>query len=103
VTAAWVTIAALAVGTIAIKAAGPLAVGRRQPSPQLARVIALVAPALLAALVVYETVSSGTRGIVADARLVGLGAAALALVLRLPLIVVVALAAGAAAGVRAFG
>jgi Branched-chain amino acid transport protein (AzlD) len=102
-TAAWVTIAVLAAGTIVIKAAGPLAIGRRSPSPRVARVIALVAPSLLAALVVYETVNRGTGGIVADARLAGLAAAALALTARLPLIVVVALAAGAAAGVRALG
>jgi hypothetical protein len=103
VTGVWLTIGVLAVATAGIKAAGPVALGRREPSPRLARVVALIAPSLLAALVVYETVHAGNRGIAADARLAGLGAAAVALALRLPLVLVVALAAGAAAGVRALG
>jgi branched-subunit amino acid transport protein AzlD len=99
---AWVTIAVLALGTIAIKAAGPLAFGRRQPSAAVSGVIVLIAPALLAALVVYETVHTGTHGLAFDARLAGVAAAAVALALRLPLVVVIAVAAAAAATVRAF-
>jgi hypothetical protein len=97
----WLTIGVLAAGTALVKAAGPVAGGRRRPSPRLANVIALIAPALLAALVVYETVHAGTRGFAADARLAGVGAAALALVARLPLVAVIALAAGATAAARA--
>jgi hypothetical protein len=65
-------------------------------------VIVLIAPSLLAALVVYETVHTGTHGLSFDARTVGVAAAAVALALRLPLIVVIALAAAAAATARAF-
>ena len=51
-TTVWLTIAAVAVASAAIKAAGPVLIGGR-PLPALAgRVIALLAPALLAALVV---------------------------------------------------
>jgi uncharacterized membrane protein len=100
-TEVWVTIVALALGTMAIKAAGPVALGGREPPPRAAAVIALVAPALLAALVVYETVVSEDGGVALDARLVGVAAAALALVLRLPLLAVVGLAAVATAATRA--
>ena len=55
--------------------------------------VGLVAPALLGALVVYETVNAGGRGVAFDARLLGLAAAALALALRVPLFAVVLLAA----------
>ena len=98
---AWLTTAALSLGTIAIKATGPLAFGRRQPSAALSSVIVLIAPSLLAALVVYETVHTGAHALVFDARLAGVAAAAVALALRLPLAVVVALAAAAAATARA--
>jgi len=101
VTAVWTTIVALALGTMAIKAVGPVALGGREPPPRAAAVIALVAPALLAALVVYETVVSEDGGVELDARLVGVAAAALALVLRLPLLAVVGLAALATAVTRA--
>jgi len=97
----WGIVAALCVGTAAIKAAGPLAVGARQPSERLERVIALVAPALLAGLVVYETVRSGAHGVSIDARALGLLAAALALAARLPLTVVIFGAALVAALARA--
>jgi hypothetical protein len=83
-----------------IKAAGPLALGRRQPSERLSEVISLIAPALLSALVIYETVHTGTRGITLDARLGSLAAAAVALALRLPLIAVIVVAAAAAALIR---
>jgi hypothetical protein len=96
----WLTIGALSLGTAVIKASGPVALGRRNPSERVAEVIALIAPALLSALVVYETVHTGNRGVVVDARVAGLAAAALALAARLPLGVVIAAAAAAAALVR---
>jgi uncharacterized membrane protein len=88
------------VGTAFMRAAGPVAFGGRSLSGRGAAVVGLVAPALLGALVVYETVSTGGQGIELDARLVGLGAAGLALVLRLPLIAVVLVAAVATALAR---
>jgi hypothetical protein len=98
----WITIAVLCVGTVAIKALGPATVGGREPSERTASVIRLVAPALLAALVTYETFNpAGGHGVTIDARVVGVGTAAVGLVLKLPLIVVVLAAAAATAAVRA--
>jgi hypothetical protein len=94
VTKIWLVIAILFAGTVALKALGPLSSGRREPSPKRASVTSLLAPALLAGLVVYETLgSSHGPGLVADARIGGLGAAASALALRLPLLAVVIAAA----------
>jgi hypothetical protein len=100
-TGVWITIAALCAGTVAVKAAGPLAVGGREPSKRASAVIRLLAPALLAALVVYESLNGGGRGLSLDARVVGLVAAAIALALRRSLIVVVVVAAAATAVARA--
>jgi uncharacterized membrane protein len=100
VTTAWIVVAVLCVGTAIMRAVGPVAFGGRSLSGRGAAVVGLVAPALLGALVVYETVSTGGQGIELDARLVGLGAAALALVVRVPMIAVVLVAAVATALAR---
>ena len=60
-TAVWITIAVLAVGTFASKAVGTLVLGGRDLSPRTLNVTALVAPAILAALVVYETLGGRRR------------------------------------------
>ena len=99
-TAVWVTIAVLALGTIAIKAAGPIAVGGRDLSPRARAVVVLVAPALLAALVLYETLGGESGGLDLDERLAGVVAAAAALFLRLPMLAVIAVAAAASAATR---
>ena len=52
-------IAGLAVVTAAIKAAGPIVLGGRELPSQLLGVIGLLAPALLAALVVTATLADG--------------------------------------------
>ena len=100
VTTAWIVVAVLFVGTAIMRAAGPVAFGGRTLSGRGTAVVGLVAPALLGALVVYETASAGGQGVELDARLVGLAAAGLALVLRLPLIAVVLVAAVATALAR---
>jgi branched-subunit amino acid transport protein len=102
-TAAWVTVAALTVATAAIKAFGPVVFGGRELPPLLARVIPLLAPALLAALVITETFGGAGRSLTLDARAGGLAVAAVALWRRAPLYVVVVGAAGATAGLRALG
>ena len=99
-TTAWIVVAVLFVGTATMRAAGPVAFGGRSLSGRGAAVVGLVAPAILGALVVYETVSAGAGGVVLDARLLGLAAAVLALVLRVPLIAVVLAAALATALAR---
>jgi predicted alpha/beta-hydrolase family hydrolase len=100
-TAAWVVVAVLFVGTASMRAAGPVAFGGHSLSGRGAAVVALVAPAILGALVVYETVNAGGRGVELDARVLGLVAAGLALVLRLPLTAIVLVAALATALARA--
>jgi branched-subunit amino acid transport protein len=96
----WGALLALAAGGYALKALGPLALGDREPSPAVARVLALLAVPLLAALIVVQTLSSGDR-IVLDARIPALGAAALCVWRGAPFIVTVLVAAAVAAGLRA--
>jgi hypothetical protein len=98
---AWVIVVAVGVGTMAIKAAGPVLLGGRPLPAQVQRVVALLAPALLAALVATAAFASG-NDLVLDARALGLGVAAVALALRAPVLLVVVAAAAAAALVRLF-
>ena len=98
----WTVVALIGAATVALKSVGPVLVGGRPLPPLLVRVVALLAPALLAALVAVQ-VFGGERELVLDARAVGLGAAALALVARAPILVVVVAAAAATAATRAFG
>jgi len=101
-TTAWLAVIAVGVATIALKGAGTVVLaGRPLPRPAAA-LMPLLAPCLLAALVVGQTVGDG-RAVVVDARLAGVAAAAVALALRAPLLVVLAAAAGVAAAARALG
>jgi branched-subunit amino acid transport protein len=103
VSPAWITVAGLAIATAAIKAFGPVVFGARELPALLARVIPLLAPALLAALVVSETFGAPGRSLVLDARAGGLVVAGVALWRRAPLYVVVVAAAAATALLRAIG
>jgi predicted branched-subunit amino acid permease len=67
-----------------------------------AAVIALLAPALLTALVLVDTVTSGRR-LVVDARLAGVAAAGIALLLRAPVLLVLAVAVATTALLRLVG
>ena len=100
-TAVWIVILVLWLATASMRAVGPASIGGRELSGRTSAVISLVAPALLASLVVYETVSAGGRGIPLDERLVGLAAAAAALALRRSMLTVVTVAAIATALTRA--
>jgi branched-subunit amino acid transport protein len=100
-TTVWLTIGLLALITIAIKAVGPITLGNRTLSPPVAAVVALLAPPLLTALVLVETVGDGEGGFSLDARLGGLAAAGIALALKLPTLAVVVIAAVATAALRA--
>ena len=100
--ALWVAIVAVTLASAAIKAAGPVLVGGRELPPRANAVIALLAPALLAALVVTETFGDDGH-LVLDERALGVGVAALALALRAPVLLAVALAALVTALARLFG
>jgi uncharacterized membrane protein len=102
VSALWVAIVAVTLASAVIKAAGPILVGGRELPPQVNAVIALLAPALLAALVATQTFGSDDR-LVLDERALGVGVAAIALALRAPVLFAVALAALVTALVRLFG
>ncbi len=80
-TVAWATILGLTGATLIVKAAAPLLLGGRQLPPRILAVVALLASALLAALVLVETLTDG-KAVRPDARLVGLAAAGLVLVRR---------------------
>ena len=68
----WVLIAILALGTVALKIAGPLIAGGRQPPAPLIRVIGLLTPALLTSLVISSTFADDGQ-LTLDARVVGPG------------------------------
>jgi uncharacterized membrane protein len=102
VTTLWITIVAVALASAAIKAAGPMLVGGRDLPPRAAAIVALLAPALLAALVVTETFGEDQH-LVLDERAVGVTVAAMALLLRAPVLLAVGVAVVATALARAFG
>ncbi len=99
---AWLVVAAVGAGTVIIKSAGPVLLGGRPLPDRVQSVVALLAPALLAALVATTTLSTDQQ-LVVDARLIGVAVAAAALALRAPVLLVVLLAALAAALARVAG
>jgi len=101
VSTVWLVVLVVGVATAAFKATGPVLLGGRTLPPAMADVVALLAPVLLAALVVTQTVG-GDNELVLDARLAGVGAGAVAIAARAPLPVVVVIAAGATALTRLF-
>jgi branched-subunit amino acid transport protein len=100
VSSAWWTVAIVGVATIAIKGAGPVILGGRPLPPRIGRIIGLLAPALLAALVAISTFGA-ERALVLDERALGVGAAAVAVALKAPPLLVVIVAAVVTAGARA--
>jgi branched chain amino acid efflux pump len=99
-TTVWIVVIVVGAATVALKAVGPLVLGGRELPARFTGVIALLAPALLSALVVTQTLGADD-GLVVDARLAGVAAGAGALALRAPLLAVVVVAAAVTAGARA--
>jgi len=97
---AWWTVVLVGVATIAIKGAGPLLLGGKPLPARFGRVIGLLAPALLAALVAIGTFG-GERALVLDERALGVAAAAVAIAFKAPPLVVVVVAATVTALARA--
>jgi branched-subunit amino acid transport protein len=97
--ATWPVVLIVGAFTMGFKAAGPvLLVGREMP-PRMLGAVELLAPPLLAALVVTQAL--GEEGtIVLDERLLGLATATVAIRLRAPLILVIVVAAVTTALVR---
>jgi branched-subunit amino acid transport protein len=92
-------VVAVGAGTVLLKAIGPVAVSGRRLPPRVGELLEMVAPAILAALVVTETFASG-RSLVIDARLAGVAAGIVAVALRAPFWLVVVVGAIATALVR---
>jgi branched-subunit amino acid transport protein len=99
VSAAWVAVLVVGAATIAIKAAGPVLAGERELRLGNGRVVDLLAPALLAALVATQAFATD-ESLVLDERGAGLLAAGVAILLKAPLLVVVVVAAATAALLR---
>lgn len=95
----WLVVVVVGLATIALKATGPVLLGNRRLPEPVSRVVALLAPVLLSALVVTQTVG-GDNELVLDARLAGVGAGAIAIAMRAPLPAVVVVAAVATALTR---
>jgi hypothetical protein len=98
---AWLVVIGSALATMALKSAGPVLLGGRPLPPVLARIVALLGPSLLAALVATATFALG-RSISVDERMAGVAAAAIALWFRAPVLAVVVIAAVTTALLRAF-
>jgi len=98
----WMLIAILAAGTLALKVLGPLVAGGVQPPPALVRVIDLLTPALLTALIVVSTFTDG-RELVLDSRAAGAAVGVVLLLVRVPLVAALLAAAGVVAAIRLLG
>jgi branched-subunit amino acid transport protein len=98
----WLVVLGSGLATVALKAAGPVLLGGRPLPDRLTRVVTLLGPALLAALVATASFTTD-ESIVIDERLAGIAAAVVALWLRAPVLIVVVLAAATTAILRAVG
>lgn len=96
----WTFVFALAATAYAFKVLGLVLVGDRQLPPMLDRCLALIPAALIAAIVVKDTVSIGQQ-LQLDARAVGVAAAAIAAWRKAPLIAVIIIGAAVTAALRA--
>jgi len=96
----WLLIAGCAAVTFAIKAAGPVALGGRDLPPRFNQVIALMAPSLLAALIVAQALADDERWHV-GADTLGVAAAGIVTWRGGSVVPAVAVAVAVTAGLRA--
>ena len=96
----WLLIAGCVAGTVIVKAAGPVLLGGRELPAAMIRVVALMAPALLAALVVTAAFADG-RDLHVGAETVGMIAGGFLLWRGRPLVLAVLVAMVVTAGLRA--
>lgn len=92
----WLAALAVTVINWLMKAGGPLSIGERRLPPAAIRVVGLIAPVLLAGLIVTEL--GGKR--LDWTQLAGVGAAGILSVLRLPLLPAVAAGIALTVGLR---
>lgn len=98
----WIVVTAVGVATILFKAAGPLLLAQRPLGPRVQSIVDLLAPVMLTALVVTQTVG-GDQEIVLDARVPGVAAAAVAVWRGVPVIVAMVIAGLVTGLLRAAG
>jgi hypothetical protein len=96
----WHIVVLAAIACVLLKLAGYLVPPAVLERPAAARTADLVTAAMLAALVVVQTLGAG-QGISVDARVPAVLVAIVLFAFRVPFIVVVTVAAGVAAGIRA--
>ena len=97
----WVLVGWLVATTAAIKAAGPVTLGGRELPARATGVIALLAPALLAALVITETFGGEGSELTLDERVLGVTGAGAVVALRRGILLAMAVAMVLTAGARA--
>jgi uncharacterized membrane protein len=100
---AWLLVGLMVVTTALIRASGPVVLGGRELPPRAGAVIGLIAPALLAALVVTETFRGDGTSLTVDERVLGVAGAGMVVAFRGPLLVAMAVAMALTAGARALG
>jgi branched-subunit amino acid transport protein len=98
-TRVWLSVLAVTLANWLLKASGPVLLGNRTLPPLAREIVSLVAPVLLAALIVVELAGPDWQGLDVP-QLVGVGVAGAAWALRAPLLVAVLLGALATAGLR---
>jgi branched-subunit amino acid transport protein len=96
----WIVVLGAGAGTFVLKGLAPATLGGRALPARLVGTMALLGPALLAALIVTNTFADG-RTLHVDARAAGLAGGLVAVLLRAPVLVVILAAAATAAGLRA--
>ena len=96
----WIVVLVVGAFTMVFKAAGPVFLGRRRLPAKAQSVVDLVAPVMLTALVVTQTVG-GDEELVVDARIPGVAAAAIAIWRGAPIVAAMFVAAAVTALVRA--
>ena len=99
----WVAVVVASVASLLIKLAGYLVPETLLAGERTSRVTTLLPVALLAALVVVQTVVGPGGSIVLDARIVAVGVAVVLLLLRANFLVIVLAAGATAALLRAIG
>jgi branched-subunit amino acid transport protein len=98
----WGLVLLLGAGAYLCKVIGLVVLGARHLPPALERCLALVPAALLSALIVRDTFTTGQEYVL-DARAAGVAAAAVAAWRRAPLVAVILLGVGVTALVRRVG
>lgn len=99
----WVAVVVASIASLLIKLAGYLVPESLLAGERTSRVTTLLPVALLAALVVVQTVVGPGGSLVLDARLVAVGVAVVLLLLRANFLVIVLAAGATAALLRALG